>query len=213
MIGEAVGAALEEVERHAEIELFAAGERAERFQRGGGAAADRQEPREDRRGAGVGRAGGERCLLEETVGDLADAAAADRPDAGEGQQVFDDAMRGGVIGPVERGEEALMRRRFFAAAAEPGDQRLQPRRVAEAPGQAASPRLGEVERVEHRAEQGRVADPHRGPGDAEQPRTPARARRSMSTSAAARSLRPSDSTPAWRNSPLPFGRRRKTGPR
>ena len=135
----------------------------ERRERGLGRAGDGEEARDHRAGALVEPgAGGERRLLEEAVGDLAGRAAADRADAGDRQQILDDAMRRVVVGAVERGEEARMRRGLGRLAArEPRDQ--PPPAAARSPKARARRRCqtcGDAERVEHGREQRGVADAH-----------------------------------------------------
>ena len=114
---EIIGPCLEGVDRLADVELLGARQRPERRRGLVGRAGEGKETVEHLRGAGaVPGAGGKARLLKEAVGDLAGRAAADRADAGQRQQVLDHAMRGIVIGAVERGEEAFMRRCGVSAA-------------------------------------------------------------------------------------------------
>ena len=107
--GEEAGAALEQVERGAELELGVGRERAQRV---GGLVRIARDGEEllDQRARLARQAGAcaERRLLEEAVGDLADRAAADRGDAGDREQIGDQRVRGLRVGAGERGEHALI---------------------------------------------------------------------------------------------------------
>ena len=103
------GAAFEQVERRVERNAGIARKRA---QIGGGfigIASDREEPLDQ--AAGLRRQRGtaaERRMLEETIGDLADGAPADRADAGDRQEIGDERVRGVRIGAGKRGKHALI---------------------------------------------------------------------------------------------------------
>ena len=208
-----LGARLEGVDRLADVELLAAGERAERRQRLVGCAGEGEEAVEHLRRAGaVPGASGKARLFEEAVGDLARAAAADGADAGKRQQVLDHAVRGVVVGAVERGEEAFMRRRGLVAAESFAisafSRGVSPKARASRRRQG-SPRSSAARTAAKSAElpiRTVVLPPPRSA-------TASSASLSMSASAAALSPRPSDSTPACRNSPFSPGRWRKIGPR
>ena len=74
-----------------------------------------------------------RGLFEEAIGDFAGAAPADRRDAGDGEQVLDQRLGAGVIGALERGEDAGLGERALRRCR----RRSSPAR-ARAPGRAAS---------------------------------------------------------------------------
>src|SRR5262249_40961951 len=130
--GETLDALLEDVDRPSDIELLAAGKRAECLDRGRWAAGNREGTFEHFGHARARRrARCERCLVEEAFGAVAGGAAADRLDARERQKILDDLEGVVVVGTIESGEQSLVRRPLLAAAGEPSDKRPQPRRVAE----------------------------------------------------------------------------------
>ena len=93
--GEKAGAALEQVERGAELEPGVGGERAQLGRGLVGIAGDGEESLDQRARLARQRGrGAERRLFEEALGDLADRAAADRGDAGDRQQIGDERARG-----------------------------------------------------------------------------------------------------------------------
>ncbi len=133
-----------------------------------GRAGDREKPLDQRAGLARQRVGGaELGLLDETVGDLADGAAADRADAGDRQQIGDERMGRLGIGIGQRRKHALVLR-----AAVDGRQRealeiLGERRLAvEILEQAPLPCRREFERRDQRGEQRNVAGEDRRIGDA-----------------------------------------------
>ena len=115
--GDEAVAALERVKRRAQVEAGGMGQAPKLDRRLVGIAGNAEESvqhrpllRFDRRPRP------QRRLLEKAVGDLAGAAAADRVDAGDREQVLDQRLGAGVIGALQRrqharlGERALARR-------------------------------------------------------------------------------------------------------
>ena len=95
-------------------------------------------------------------LFEEAVGDFAGAAAADRRDAGDRQQVLDQRLGAGVVGALQRRQHARLRQRALAAAV--GEDRLQRPPAREAAADAAQPDVGQAKRGKGAVEQLGVAD-------------------------------------------------------
>ena len=76
-----------------------------------------------------------------------------------GEAFRDHVAHGRPVGSVERGQRVVRGRRLGGRW--PGDQPLQPLRVAEGAGEPPPPRRVEVERGEHGGEEAGVADPDR----------------------------------------------------
>ena len=118
----------------------------------------------EHRGRPFADAGGERRLLGEAGGDLLGRAAGDA-EAGRGELLFD---RAADAGRARAGERPVVGRGDGAAVGGARDQGAEAPGVAEGAGEPPPPRGVEVERVEHRGEQARIADPHHRPRDAEE---------------------------------------------
>ncbi len=99
-----------------------------------------------------------RGLLEEAIGDFAGAAPADRRDAGDGEQILDERLGAGVVGALERGQNAGLGERAPAVAV---DDRLQRAPARQAAPHPAQPDVRQGERGERAVEQARVAEAHR----------------------------------------------------
>ena len=95
-------------------------------------------------------------LFEEAVGDLAGAAAADRRDAGDRQQILDQRLGAGVVGALQRRQHARLGQRALTAAV--GEDRLQRPPAREAAADAAQPDVGQAKRGKGAVEQLGVAD-------------------------------------------------------
>ena len=98
-----------------------------------------------------------RGLFEEAIGDFAGAAAADRRDAGDGEQIFDERLGAGVVGALERRQNAGLSERAPAVAVHDRLQRAPARQAAPHPAQ---PDVRQGERGERAVEQARVAEAH-----------------------------------------------------
>ncbi len=109
------------------------------------------------------RAGAERGLFEEAVGDLADRAAADGVDAGDRQQVGDQRARALRIGAGERRQHALIFRPLIGAAEHQAVEVLRQIGLAvEILDQPPLPRRRQIEPGDQAGKQRDVADPDVG---------------------------------------------------
>ena len=127
--------------------------------RGGGVriARDREEAAQNRLLLRTdARVGASRRLFEEPVGDFAGGSAADRHDAGDREQVFDQRLGARVVRALERRQHAGLRVRALAAA-DDGLQRTPLRKPAPHPAQ---PDIRQAEGAQHAIEHAGVADPH-----------------------------------------------------
>ena len=125
-------------------------------------------------------------LLEKPVGDLAGAAAADRLDAGDRQEILDQRLGAGVVGAFQRRQNSGLGERALARPAEDG---VETAPASDASAQAPPPGGRNGERSEHGLEQAGVAEPG-GERAAARRRRRLEAQRDTSASAASASVRP-----------------------
>ena len=145
-----------------------------------------------------GRPRAQRRLVEETVGDFAGAAPADRVDAGDGEQILDQRLGAGVIGALQRRQHAGLGERALAGRLKMAS-RLRPRATPRRSRRRQTSGMFERIRARRRTGRRRRAAPRARPRPPRPPASIASAK--ISASAASASRRPKLSSPVCVCSP------------
>src|ERR1700722_8803886 len=97
-----------------------------------------------------------RSLFEEAIGDLSSAPSADAGDAGDGQQILNQRLGAGVIGPLQSGQDARLA--FRAIAARFVEDRIEGAALREPPAQAPQQHVRQIQRMQRAIEKSGVAE-------------------------------------------------------